>query len=93
MAERYYVDLRSGCIAVRDRERTIPDEHGLRVNSYGVVWYRQDRLVSPGLCSVCKRPLDGVWTVNTELVEAANELCRMLNDLEKRFAARTAGGQ
>ena len=37
MTERYFIDERVGCIAVRDREKTDPEYQGLHADTPGVV--------------------------------------------------------
>ena len=44
-ANRYFVDERAGCVAVRDRDETEPDYPGLHCDTKGVVFYRHGRQV------------------------------------------------
>jgi len=38
--QRYYVDVRDGCGAVRDRQKTGNEEQGLNPHTKGVVLYK-----------------------------------------------------
>lgn len=69
--ERYFIDKRAGCIAVRDRMYTSPSYQGLHEDTPGVVKYWHGRLDSHGLFS---------WSVPKEYEEEAMFLCKELND-------------
>lgn len=75
---RYFVDLRVGCVAVRDREKTDPMYQGLHSDTEGVVWYRHGR--------------DGVggWTVDDLDIAAAYLECGRLNLSVMRAALKFA---
>lgn len=70
MQERFFVDERSGIVAVRDRMYTDPDYNGLHsdtngvIKSWGGVYNRK---------SYC-------WNLEQWQVDEANNLCRELNN-------------
>lgn len=76
--KRYFVDLRVGCVAVRDSQKTDPMYHGLHSDTEGVVWYRHGR--------------DGIggWTVDDLDIAAAYLECGRLNLSEMRAALKFA---
>lgn len=66
MAEkRYYVDLRRGCMAVRDREQTEPDYPGLHFDTKGVLLYWHEPAQGKG--------------IDQYYVDQAENICNMLN--------------
>ncbi len=68
MAEqRYFVDVRGGCIAVRDRTQTDPDYQGLQDDTPGVVKFWKGVWVNGG------------WVVTGIMRETANGACREMN--------------
>ena len=75
---RYFVDDRSGCLAVRDRTKTDPEYNGLHEDTEGVVQYWHGELVHE-TCETCgtKRTLG--WVVAEDDMKAAQELCDRLN--------------
>lgn len=70
--QRYYVDLRLGCVAVMDREKVDPDNKGFHGDTDGVVKYWHGRL------DRCQ------WTLDNETVRLAHDLCDALNLREGR---------
>jgi hypothetical protein len=78
MSDRYFVDERTGCIAVRDRELTDPDYRGLHSDTPGVVKYwTGDPVVM--ICPHCQTRLSGGWELKDEIKSVALELCAALN--------------
>jgi hypothetical protein len=67
--DRYFIDIRSGCAAVRDRLHPLynPDYPGLHQDTPDVVEYIHG--IRSGNC----------WTVNTEGIERLKELTDKLN--------------
>lgn len=68
--ERFFVDERVGCVAVRDRKHPEydPDYNGLHCDTPDVVFYDHGT-----------RNNDE-WTVSTRSVVQANEICKHLNE-------------
>lgn len=75
---RYFVDERSGSIAVRDRNCTEPDEQGLHPETTGVVRFWMGTY-NPGKCPHCNQKIHDGWIVSAELRQAAEILCTRLN--------------
>ena len=75
---RYYIDERSGCIAVCARERTDPDYNGLHADTEGVVQYWDGRRTEKK-CSECGHVQFSGWEVSEDDRLAAAELCARLN--------------
>lgn len=75
---RYFVDERGGCIAVRDREHTDPEDRGLHPDTQGVTWYRWgERIVRR--CQTCGHETHSEWLVSAAHVAEAHEVCAKLN--------------
>lgn len=66
--ERYFVDMRTGCIAVRDRMYTDPEYQGLHEDTPGVVKYWHGKIG------------DNAWYVPIKFQEEALFLCKELNE-------------
>jgi len=66
-SDRFFIDDRVGCIAVRDRQRTDPEYPGLHWDTDGVVWYQHGVSGRNG------------WFVPPEMKEAAQKECARLN--------------
>ena len=78
MPDRYYIDERGGCIAVRDRERTDPDYPGLHADTEGVVWFamgEQSRVT----CPHCKHESSGGWDISDDLRAKAKRIAEEMN--------------
>ena len=75
---RYFIDSRSGCVAVRDSENTDPEYNGLEPDTEGVIQYWHGEQLSE-TCPTCgiKRMLG--WVVSETSLKAAQELCDRLN--------------
>lgn len=78
-SERFFVDKRVGCLAVRDRTQTNPDDQGLNSDTDGVIQYWPGIKIEPGNCPHCNQRLPSEHAVRPEDVEAAERLCRNLN--------------
>lgn len=75
---RYFVDIRSGCVAVRDRNHTDPDYQGLHADTEGVVWYRHgERVVET--CEKCGHTSSSGWKISPKDVAEAERVCESLN--------------
>jgi len=75
---RYFVDERGGCIAVRDREKTDPEYPGLHPDTTGVIRY-WDGAPNSDTCPTCgQRRLAG-WEIADADRQAAVALCAELN--------------
>jgi len=84
MSERYYIDERVGCVAVRDRLLDGPDSSGhLDSDTDGVVQYWHGVRMDGGTCEHCKRPFEKVWGISPEDLESAKLLCIQLNSLKQ----------
>ena len=79
MGKRYYVDLRNGCVAVRDRTLDLPRDEcpGLHPDTPGVVRFWRGELVWHE-CPTCGHRTSS-HGVPSETVEAADKLCEELN--------------
>ena len=89
MSERYFVDQRGGCIAVRDRELTDPYYQGLHSDTTGVVWYAHGQMVRV-CCPTCNHITHSHWEVSDTKLKEAQRVCAQLNAAdaakEKRHA-------
>lgn len=74
---RYFVDDRTGCIAVRDRRWTDPEYQGLHRDTVGVVrfWMKHQREVR---CEACNQRIRFEFVDGEEVAEA-NALAERLN--------------
>lgn len=70
MAERYFVDGRVGCVAVRDKDNTDPDYPGLHSDTRGVVAYWQGH-----------KNINDEWEVSQEQDDNAKKICEALNNV------------
>jgi hypothetical protein len=86
---RYYIDKRIGCIAVRDRERIDPDYNGLHADMEGVVQYWGGQRTKKK-CSECGHVQFAGWDVSEADQRAAAELCDSLNLKPNAPADQTA---
>lgn len=77
-AHRYFVDSRTGCIAVRDNENTDKEYQGLHPDTQGVVWYRHGVNVVDK-CPTCGQNTHAKWEVAGIHVSDAHNLCAELN--------------
>ena len=77
--ERYFVDSRCGCVAVRDRTLTDPDYPGLHEDTTGVVRYWHGRIVEGEPCPTCGHVASGSWKVSAHDKAQAVLLCAELN--------------
>jgi hypothetical protein len=79
MAEdRYFIDERNGCVAVRDRTLTSPDYPGLFPDTEGVVQFWWGERIDK-VCPTCSHKSMGEWKVADKDIEAARTLCAGLN--------------
>lgn len=60
MDDRFFIDERTGCIAVIDRERRDPDDNGLDADRSGVLWYEQGIAVVE-VCPHCHHQKSSGW--------------------------------
>jgi len=74
--ERYFVDERVGCIAVRDRENTDPDYNGLHSDTKGVVKFWEGIHKYP-TCT-CG---NSEYQIPNEIRENAYDFCATLNSV------------
>ena len=79
---RFFVDERGGCIAVKDRENTDPEDHCLHPDTKGVVkyWHGQK---SEMTCENCGHKNFACWYVKDCDKVAARTLCDQLNATNK----------
>lgn len=77
MPNRYFVDERIGCVAIRDRTLTDPEYHGLHPYTDGVVkfWSRKRKADN---CPTCGHKRDIGYEHGSESSEA-RDLCDRLN--------------
>ena len=76
--DRYFVDERNGCIAVRDREQTDPDYPGLHPDTRGVVRYWIGSRIAE-TCPTCGQRRPAGWEIADSDRQAAVALCAELN--------------
>ncbi len=79
--ERYFVEERSGCIAVRDRENTDPEYQGLHADTEGVVWYEHGEICFE-FCPTCNQKASSMICLKPGARERAESECRRLNGLK-----------
>lgn len=84
MSERYFVDERSGCIAVRDRESTDPTYPGLHSDTTGVVGYWHGRVTEGERCPHCGHVSAGGLSVSAHDKTQAILLCAKMNAVANR---------
>jgi len=65
--ERYFVDIRVGCVAIRDKENTDPDYPGLHSDTKGVIFYKSGKF-------------EKEWNVESKDIEEAYGICSKLNE-------------
>jgi hypothetical protein len=75
---RYFVDERSGFIAVRDRNKTDPDYKGLYPDTEGVVRFWTGEQVQE-TCPTCGHKRFLGWTNSNDDLHSAQVLCDELN--------------
>ena len=76
--ERFYVDERGGCVAVRDKDNTDPDYPGLHSDTAGVVCYWGGMPMSEK-CPTCRHERSAGWKMAVEDIESAHKLAAKLN--------------
>ena len=76
--DRYFVDERGGCIAVRDRLNTELDSNHLDSDTKGVVKYWAG-FQQKHLCPTCHQVTHTEWKVKDSDRADANEVCFRLN--------------
>ena len=79
---RYFVDIRTGCAAVRDRELTSMEDTGLHEDMAGVVRYWHG-VVKTRVCKTCGHRTPDGFTLPQDAIDAANKLCKELNERGK----------
>ena len=77
MHARYFVDDRSGCVAVRDRQKTDLECPGLWPTTEGVVRFWSKKLVE-NKCPTCGHKTSS-WGSGDEEIAEANALATELN--------------
>ena len=84
---RYFVDKRGGCIAVRERAYTDPEYNGLHGDTPGVVryWHGTQEFST---CPECGHKRSAGWTVADKDIAAAKALCEELNIPDQRNEER-----
>lgn len=77
MGERYVVEERVGCVAVRD---TLVHDNGtgLHSDTPGVVWFKFGKRIVD-VCDTCGSKLGMGWEVPKEDVREAHEIAKTLN--------------
>jgi len=76
--ERYFIDERGGCIAIRDKENTDPNDNGLHEETKGVVHYRMGQQKFEN-CPTCSHRRMIGWEVPQSVVNEIDDLCTELN--------------
>jgi hypothetical protein len=75
---RFFVDERSGCVAVRDRTVTDPEYNGLHYDTVGVIEYWPGKQVKEN-CPTCGHQQVLGWVISEDDLKAAHALCDRLN--------------
>ena len=77
--EQYFIDERSGCMAVRDRTLIGNDRPaGLQRNFPSVVkWW--DGVILEKTCPTCSHKSSGGWSITGQSRAEAQEVCRKVN--------------
>jgi len=76
--DRYFVDERGGCIAVRDSNHTDPDYQGLHSDTTGVVRY-WDGVQTSVICRECGHKKSTSWNIAEHVRKEAQDACDELN--------------
>ena len=76
--DRYFVDERGGCIAVRDKLNIDPDYNGLEPYAKGVIKYWSGILIQQS-CPTCGNKMPQTWEINDIDRTNAYTLCAELN--------------
>ena len=81
MENRYYVDERSGCVAVMDRRLINKHYNGLHSDTEGVVkyWHGTQQHKT---CPTCGHIYSCGWMVDDDSLKAAHEVCDEMNRRE-----------
>ena len=79
--DRYFVDERTGCIAVRDRNNTDPKYQGLHSDTTGVVKYWHG-VPQSAICPTCGNRRPAGWEIADADRQAATNLCAELNAIK-----------
>jgi hypothetical protein len=79
---RYFIDERSGCIAVRDSDKTDVKYSGLHPDTQGVVRY-WDGVQVTKTCPTCRHRINNGWKISDADKQAAVALCAELNKANK----------
>lgn len=77
--ERYYVDERVGCIAVKDSTLIDPEDSCLEPDSSGVIKFWMGVRKQAPSCPTCGHQGDMYWTVKDTDKQDALNLCKQLN--------------
>ena len=78
MTERFFVDERVGCVAVRDRFRTDSSDQGLSFDTRGVVKFWGGEQVTRK-CPECGHEKHDGFKVPPEHIAEAHALCDSMN--------------
>ena len=89
MHARYFVDDRSGCVAVRDRQKTDPEYPGLWPDTEGVVRFLSKKQVEDK-CPTCGRRTSH-WDDGDAEIADANALAAQLNQADPEGADQLNG--
>ena len=84
---RYFVDERAGCIAVRDREQTDPEYPGLHPDTTGVVRYWHGTPQND-TCPTCGQRRPAGWEIADADRQSAVALCAELNQANAQREGR-----
>lgn len=76
--DRYFVDERGGCIAVRDREKTDQEYSGLHPDTPGVIQYWSG-IPFADTCPTCGQRRNAGWEISDADRQSAVALCAELN--------------
>ena len=78
---RYYIDQRKGCIAVRDKNLDNLEDDILWHGIPGVIKFWLFPL-EPYFCPTCDQCITNIRPINNEMVKQAEKLCKELNEKE-----------
>ena len=76
--DRYFIDERVGCLAIRDRRNTDPTDQGLHRDTKGVMHYWGGTRVSEP-CPTCGHSHPSGWAISYDDKDVAKGLCEKMN--------------
>ena len=78
---RFYIEERTGCIAVIDSTLRDPQENCLEPDTLGVLWFRMGEQHKCTPCETCGHSSGMKWVVPEKLIDEAIKQADILNGL------------